>query len=73
MNIFVIDKATKINIGVLDFIPQERERLILKNAEYENIECVVECVVYHPAQHITLIFVNVVENYYEKMIGKIKW
>lgn len=72
MNIFVIDKAVKQNLGVIDFIPRREERIILNN-EWENLECKVCCVVYKPKEHGVLVFVDVVENYYEKMINEIKW
>lgn len=72
MNIFVIDKAVKQNLGVIDFIPRREERIILNN-EWENLECKVCCVVYEPKEHGVLVFVDVVENYYEKMINEIKW
>lgn len=71
MNIFVIDKATKQNLGTIDFIPKIEERIILNNDR--NLECVVCCVVYNPREHGVFIFVNVVENYYNKMISEIKW
>ena len=72
MNIFVIDKATKKNIGVIDFIPRIGERMIL-NIGWKNLECNVECIVYYTKEHGVLVFVNIVENYYEKMISDIKW
>lgn len=31
MNIFVIDKANKQNLGIIDFIPRKEERIILNN------------------------------------------
>lgn len=72
MNIFVIDKAVKQNLGVIDFIPRREERIILNNG-WKNLECKVCCVVYSPKEHVVLVFVDVVENYYEKMISEIKW
>ena len=30
MNIFVIDKASKKNVGVIDFIPQKDDRMVIK-------------------------------------------
>lgn len=72
MNIFVIDKITKKNIGMIDFLPRTEERIIL-NTQWKNLECIVVCVVYEPKEHAILVFVNVVENYYEKMIKDIEW
>ena len=72
-NIFVIDKSTKKNLGILDFIPRKDERIVLKLTEWTNIECVVACVLYEPLEHATLIFVDVVEPYYSKMVSEIKW
>lgn len=72
-NIFVIDKASKQNLGILDFIPRKDERLVLKECEWKNIECVVACVLYEPREHATLIFVDIVEPYYYSMISEIKW
>ena len=72
MNIFVIDKAVKQNLGTIDFIPRREERIILNNG-WKNLEYKVCCVVYNPREHATLVFVDVVENYYEKIISEIKW
>lgn len=72
MSIFVIDKTTKNNIGIIDFLPRTGERIIL-NTQWKNLECIVDCVVYEPKEHTILVFVNVVENYYEKMIKDIEW
>ena len=72
MNIFVIDKAIKENIGMIDFIPRREERIVL-NTQWKNLECKVACVVYVPNQNAALVFGDVVENYYEKMIKDIKW
>lgn len=73
MNVFAIDKSTKRNLGILDFIPHKDDRVILKLTEWTNIECVVACVLYVPTEHAVLVFVNVVENHYAKMIKDIKW
>lgn len=72
MNIFVIDKANKQNLGIIDFIPRKEERIIL-NIGWKNLECKVCCIVYNPNEHGVLVFVDVVENYYDIMIGEIKW
>lgn len=72
MNVFVIDKETKESLGVIDFIPRREERVILNNGN-RDLECKVCCVVYYPKNHGILVFVDVVENYYEKMISEIKW
>ena len=32
-NIFVIDKTTKCNLGVLDFIPRKDDRISMKASE----------------------------------------
>lgn len=73
MNIFVIDKATKQNLGTLDFIPQKEERIVLKESETENIECIVECVLYDPREHAVVIFINIVEPYYSSLLAEVKW
>ena len=73
MNIFVIDKATKKNLGILDFIPRKEERLVLKDGEWKNIECVVVCVLYEPKEHGVLIFVDITEPYYSAMVSEIQW
>lgn len=60
-NIFVIDKTTKCNLGILDFTPRK------------EIEVVVECVLYEPLEHATLVFVSIVEPYYTAIAKEIKW
>ena len=72
-NIFVIDKTTKCNLGVLDFTPQKDDRISMKASEWKEIEVVVECVLYEPLEHATLVFVSVVEPYYTAMVKEIKW
>ena len=72
MNIFVIDKELKKNVGIIDFIPRKEDRIILNN-KYGNVEYKVQCVVYHPKENAILVFVNAVENYYEKIINEIDW
>lgn len=72
-NIFVIDKITKENLGIIDFIPRREERIILKSKRQNNLECKVCCIMYHPIEHAVLVFVDVVEPYYSKMISEIKW
>nr|DAH30218.1 MAG TPA: hypothetical protein [Caudoviricetes sp.] len=74
-NIFVIDKATKCNLGVLDFIPRKDDRISMKASEWKEIEVevVVECVLYAPWEHATLVFVSIVEPYYTAMVKEIKW
>jgi len=67
-NIFVIDMDIKESIGVIDFLPQREERLLLDSREYK-----VACVAHHPEQHATLIFVRLVEKLYSNMIKDIKW
>ena len=72
-NIFVIDKTTKCNLGVLDFTPRKDDRISMKASEWKEIEVVVECVLYEPLEHATLVFVSVVEPYYTAMVKEIKW
>ena len=72
-NIFVIDKGTKENLGVIDFTPRREERIILKRNEWHSLECKVCCIVHELREHATLVFVDVVEPYYSKMIAGIKW
>ena len=59
-NIFVIDKTTKCNLGVLDFTPRKDDRISMKASEWKEIEVVVECVLYEPLEHATLVFVSIV-------------
>lgn len=73
MNIFVIDKASKQNLGILDFIPRKDERLVLQENTWKNIECIVACVLYEPRENGILIFVDIVEPYYSSMVSEIKW
>lgn len=73
MNIFVINKETKQNLGILDFVSRKEEHIVLKGNDFKNIECIVECVLYEPNQHAILIFVSIVKPYYSKMISEIKW
>ena len=47
-NIFVIDKTTKCNLGVLDFTPRKDDRISMKASEWKEIEVLVECVLYEP-------------------------
>lgn len=72
-NIFVIDKTTKCNLGVLDFTPRKDDRISMKASEEKEIEVVVECVLYEPLEHATLVFVNIVEPYYTALVKAIKW
>ena len=72
-NIFVIDKTTKCNLGILDFTPRKDDRISMKASEWKEIEVVVECVLYEPLEHATLVFVSVVEPYYTAMVKEIKW
>lgn len=55
-NIFVIDKTTKCNLGILDFTPRKDDRISMKASEWKKIEVVVECVLYEPLEHATLVF-----------------
>ena len=71
-NIFIIDKDTKENIGIIDFIPRREERIIVHN-NGRNLEYKVSCIVYYPTNNGILVFADLVENYYEKMIEDIKW
>ena len=73
MNIFVIDKTTKKNLGFLDFIPRKEERIVLNDGERKTIECIVACVLYEPKEHAVLIFVDIVEPYYSAMVSEIQW
>ena len=45
----------------------------MKKSEKEEIEAVVECVLYEPLEHTTLVFVNIVEPYYTSLVKTIKW
>lgn len=72
MNIFVIDKELKKNVGIIDFIPRKEDRIILNN-KYGNVEYKVQCIVCYPKENAILVFVNAVENYYEKIINEIDW
>lgn len=71
-SIFVIDKNTKCNLGIIDFIPHKGDRISMKHQDGE-MEVEVECVLYDPLEHATLIFVNIVESCYIKMVKEIKW
>lgn len=72
-SIFVIDKTTKCNLGILDFIPRKDDRISIKVSEWKEIEVVVECVLYEPLEHATLFFVSIVEPYYTTIVKEIKW
>ncbi len=72
-NIFIIDKATKQNLGTLDFIPRKDDRIALKLSERIKAEGVVSCVFYELLENAVLIFVDVFEPYYSKMVSDIKW
>lgn len=72
-NIFVIDKTTKCNLGVLDFTPRKDDRISMKASDGKEIEVVVKCVLYAPWEHATLVFVSIVEPYYTAMVKEIKW
>ena len=72
-NIFIIDKATKQNLGTLDFIPRKDDRIALKLSERIKAEGVVSCVLYELLENAVLIFVDVFEPYYSKMVSDIKW
>lgn len=72
MNIFVIDKASKNNLGMIDFIPKNQDRIVLNN-HWKNYELIVTCVLYEPKEHAILVFVDMVEPYYSAMVNDIKW
>lgn len=72
-NIFVIDTATRCNLGNISFIPHKDDRISMKASDGKEIELVVNCVLYAPWEHATLIFVNIVEPYYTAMVKEIKW
>ena len=59
-------------VGMIDFLPRREERIII-NYHGRNLEYKVGCVVYHPSENGILVFVNLVDNYYEKIIKNIKW
>jgi hypothetical protein len=67
-SIFVIDKDINECVESIDFIPQKESRIILNDLEYK-----VNCIVYNPKEHATLIFVTPVEKYYSKLVKEIKW
>lgn len=71
-SVFVIDKTTKCNLGLIDFIPRKDDRISMKASEWGEIEVVVECVLYEPLEHATLVFVSVVKLYYTAMVNEIK-
>jgi hypothetical protein len=76
MNIFVIDKDTKTNIGILDFIPKMNERIILNSIEWKEWEHVVDCVLHYPKEHGVLVFVekiSITDIHYSQIIKDIKW
>lgn len=70
-NVFamIIDKESKHYLGTITFIPRKNDRISINGIETE-----VECVLYESSEHsTTLVFVNIVEPYYTKMINEIKW
>ena len=72
-SIFVIDKNTKCNLGIIDFIPHKGDRISMKASEWREMEVEVECVLHDQLEHATLIFVNIVESCYIKMVKEIRW
>lgn len=72
-NVFVIDKATKCNLGLIDFIPRKDDRISMKASEWKEIEVTVECVLYEPLEHAVLVFVNITEPCYTPLVKSIKW
>ena len=72
-NIFVIDTSKRCNLGNISFIPHKDDRISMKASEWKEIEVVVECVLYEPLEHATLVFVSIVEPYYTAMVKEIKW
>ena len=76
MNIFVIDKKTKNNIGIIDFIPKRQERIILNTSNWKEYEYVVDCILHYPKEHGILVFVDMVpitDFQYAQIIKDIKW
>lgn len=72
--VFVIDKLTKYNLGVIDFIPRKEDHIAFKIPDTnKKIEVEVECILHEPASEATLVFVNMVEPYYESLVKDIKW
>lgn len=47
-----LHKATKQNLGTLDFIPRKDDRIALKLSEQTNAEGVVSCVLYEPLKNV---------------------
>lgn len=72
-NIFVIDTSKRCNLGNISFIPHKDDRISMKASDGKEIEVVVNCVLYAPLKHATLIFVNIVEPCYTAMVKEIKW
>lgn len=72
-NVFVIDKATKCNLGLIDFIPRKDDRISMKASEWKEVEVTVECVLYEPLEHAVLVFVNITEPCYTPLVKSIKW
>lgn len=66
--IFIIDLDIKECLGSSDFVPRREERILLDGKEYK-----VSCVLYHPEQNATLVFVKLVDRYYSDIIKDIKW
>ncbi len=87
-NIFLIDKDTKENLGNIDFIPKREDRMIItrswKRLEYKvkcivhtrswkRLEYKVKCIVHCPDENGVIVFVELSDNYYDKIIENIKW
>lgn len=71
-NIFLIDKDTKENLGDIDFIPKKEDRIIITRS-WKRLEYKVKCIVHCPDENGVLVFAELSDNYYDKIIENIKW
>ena len=71
-NIFLIDKDTKENLGNIDFIPKREDRMIITRS-WKRLEYKVKCIVYCPDENGVLVFVELSDNCYDKIIENVKW
>lgn len=71
-NIFLIDKDTKENLGNIDFIPKREDRMIITRS-WKRLEYKVKCIVHCLDENGVIVFVELSDNYYDKIIENIKW
>lgn len=73
VSIYVIDKNTKKNLGMLDWIPHRGDGISIIDYNGTEIEVRVEYVLHRPMDHAVLVFVAEDAPTYSDLVKDIKW